>query len=146
MYRDAIEKLIANRIIFKSTRLDHEDSFGLTFFDCGLAGYLLKSSHEIAVERLEYQQLCASLASGLGEKYELFYYESETGAKIDLLYRTEEGFVPVEFNQGRGRRGKSISKIAENRTVAYIVFVGRDNYKLENSELKIPVYASFLLG
>ena len=146
MYRDAIEKLIANRIIFKSTRLDHEDSFGLTLFDCGLAGYLLKSSHEIAVERLEYQQLCASLASGLGVKYDLFYYESETGAKTDLLYRTESGFVPVEFNQGRGRRGKSLSKIAENRTVAYIVFVGRDNYKLENSELKIPVYASFLLG
>ena len=146
MYRDAIEDLVANRIVYRSNRLDHEESFGLTLFDCGLAGYLLKSSHEIAVERLEYQQLCVSLASGLGEKYELFYYESETGAKMDLLYRTEEGFAPVEFNQGRGRRGKSISKIAENRTVAYIVFVGRDNYKLENSELKIPVYASFLLG
>lgn len=145
MYRDAIENLAANRIVFKSTRLDHEESFGLTLFDCGLAGYLIKSTHEIAVERLEYQQLCASLASGLGEKHDLYYYESETGAKTDLLYRTEEGFVPVEFNQGRGRRGKSISKIAENRTVAYIVSVGRDNYKLENSEIKIPVYASFLL-
>ena len=146
MYRDAIENLAANRIVFMSRRLNHEESFGLTLFDCGLAGYLLKSGHEIAVERLEYQQLSASLASGLGEKYELFYFESETGAKTDLLYRTENGFVPVEFNQGRGRHGKSLSKIAENQAIAYIVAVGRDNYKLENSELKIPVYASFLLG
>ncbi|MBO7634062.1 MAG: ATP-binding protein [Lachnospiraceae bacterium] len=146
MYRDAIETLNANRIVFKSSRLGHEDSFGLTLFDCGLAGYMLRSTHEIAVERLEYQQLCTYLAACFGQDHDLFYFESDTGAKADLLYKTEAGFVPAEFGTGRSRRGKSLSKIAEIYEIAYIVSVGRENYKLENEVLKIPMYSAFLLA
>ncbi|MCR5429510.1 MAG: AAA family ATPase [Lachnospiraceae bacterium] len=146
MYRNAIEDLVSNGIVFKSSRLGREDSFGLTVFDCGIAGYMLKSTHEIAVERLEYQQLCTYLASSFGQSHELFFFESDTGAKADLLYRTDAGFVPAEFGTGRSRRGKSLSKIAEICEIAYIVSVGRDNYKLEKELLKIPVYSAFLLA
>ena len=145
MYRDAIEVLVSNRIVFRTRRLEHEDSFGLTLFDCGLAGCMVRKTHEIAVERLDQQLLGTVLTSILGEDRELLYYENESGPKADLLYRSYRSYVPVFWGIGKGRSTKSISKIAEVLDIAYIVSVGSDNYKLENLISKIPVYAAFLL-
>ncbi len=145
MYRDAIEDLVSNRIVFRTRRFEHEDSFGLTLFDCGLAGCLVRKIHEIAVEKLDQQLLGTILISLLGEDRELFYYENESGPKADLLYRSDGSYVPVFYGTGKGRSEKSLLKITEVLDVAHIVSVGSDNYKLGNLILKIPAYAVFLL-
>ena len=145
MYSDAIDELLFNRILFRSEKTGDASSFRLSLFDTGLIYYLLTGRYLLSDTVVERQLALNGLISALGAVHNTFYYEDGASSKADLLYSGKDGVIPVDLSDFPGRQIKSIKKFASENQIAYIVSVGEENYKLENSILKIPIYSCFLL-
>ena len=132
-------------MLFKSEKTDDPDSFRLTFFDTGITCYLLTGLYLLDDTFVERQIVLTGLIASLGAEHDIFYYEDGQTSKVDLLYSGADGIIPVDLADFKGRQIKSINKYVREHKTAYIVSLGDENYKLENSILKIPVYSGFLL-
>ncbi len=139
MYSCAVNQLIENGVIYKSYRLE-DDSFRLTLFDIGLLSFCLRRSGIYEEDALFEKLVRSSMISEMSKSCKVFFWESKYSAKVDCIFETEDGFVPIEVNIASHRKSKSISIFCENVKMAYVVFVGEHNYNIRENMVEMPLY------
>lgn len=77
--------------------------------------------------------------------YPLWFWESDSMAKIDFILYREEQLIPVEVHIDENTRSKSISVLKQRVDFPYSVKISSKNFDYANQVKYVPYYAVFCL-
>ncbi len=79
------------------------------------------------------------------KEYPLWFWESDSMAKIDFILRKDDHLIPVEIHIDDNTRSKSLSVIKQKYDYPYAVKVSSKNFDFSNQVKYVPYYAVFCL-
>lgn len=160
MYKEAILNLIAKNYALQSKKLTSEQlqhpesfdfhhnedtnpNFKLYLPDTGLL--FTKMIEEMGIHFDEYMEkalLENFVAQALHSKgYSLYFWESESMAKVDFIIRKEQQLIPIEIFTSDNTRSKCISVLKQSCSFPYAVKISSRNFSYANNIKYIPYYA-----
>ena len=77
--------------------------------------------------------------------YRLYFWESESMAKMDFLIRQKDTYLPIEVHCSDNTRSKSISVLKQIYDFPYAIKISSRNFELSNQVKYVPYYAIFCL-
>jgi hypothetical protein len=76
---------------------------------------------------------------------QLWFWESDSMAKVDFILRREDCLIPVEVHIDENTRSKSISVLKQRYDFPYAVKISPKNFDYSNQVKYVPYYAVFCL-
>lgn len=127
--------------------VDELTSFKLYLLDVGmlhsqLSRELLPPFNKSIIKAL-YENYIAETLQANG--YPIFFWESESMAKIEFLLPKKGDIVPVELFSDVNTRSKSISVLKQKIDFPYAIKISEKNFDYKNNVKYIPYYAAFCI-
>jgi predicted AAA+ superfamily ATPase len=166
MYKDAISELLDRSFVIRSNKITGEQlqnfsddmndeavleegntNFKLYMPDTGLLYTKIVEEQGILIDQQIDKALLENfVAQSLHKKgYQLFFWESESMAKIDFIIRKDHNCLPIEIHCNDNTRSKSISVLKQIYDFPYAVKISSRNFEFSNQVKYVPYYAVFCL-
>lgn len=121
-------------------------SFKFYMLDVGLLNTILKSKEnpEEAIKKALYENFAAQ--SLLANGYPLYFWESNSQAKLDFVILKDNQMIPVEVRTNENTRSKNVSIFRSKFTnVTESIKVSTRNFEFSNQVKYVPIYAMFCI-
>lgn len=162
MYQNAIDNLSNSGIVIPCRKIDdvsaylnHSDqadiisnsSFKLYLHDTGLLFTNMIMEHtdylnEVAMRGLLENFVAQTLHTN---GYPLYYWESDTSARVEFLLPVHKTLIPVEVRSNNKTRSKNISVLKQYMDIPYSIKISTRNFELKNGIKYVPYYATFCI-
>jgi predicted AAA+ superfamily ATPase len=128
----------------------HSGAFKLYMGDTGLLIAKSNFPYELLLSCLETDNTflgaitenyaaCALAASG----YTLYYWDSDSTAKVDFVIQKGAAVIPVEVKAGVHVKSRGLSVFREKYRNDYAIRISAKNFGFENNIKSVPLYAAF---
>ncbi len=77
--------------------------------------------------------------------YPLYFWESDSQAKIDFILSTKDGYVPVEVYSNEHTKSKAVSIFSNRYDIPYTIKVSPKNFSRQRNIQYVPLYAVFCI-
>ncbi|NLK75912.1 MAG: AAA family ATPase [Clostridiales bacterium] len=174
-YKEAIDYLINNNLVIQSNKIPNDQltnsssvkdfqpldaNFKLYMPDTGLlfTQFLQQLplnlkftaepvTHNMYTDSKIYKTLIENnVAQTLNANhYSLWYWESNSSAKINFIIEKDTRLIPVEIFHGTNTRSKSVSIFKKHCDIPYGIKISSNNFAFVNQVKYLPIYATFCL-
>ncbi len=149
MYKDTIEDLSNDGVIYTATRSDNDTVKKIYPYDLGILQMMINgsnlylSANEKTVLKAYYEN-CA-IAAFCAKGYDVTFWESQSAAKIDFIINSKDGRIPIEIMTDEYRRSKSGAVYSKEFNPKYQIRLSTRNFEERNGTKNIPYYALFCI-
>lgn len=159
-YETALQWLISSTMIYKCNLLKtiqippkaytDEEYFKLYISDVGLLTSLLEIQYNDILLDNEFLYKGNIAENYMAEQLvrngaSLYYWKSDSDAKIDFILYNEDGLIPIEVKAFDNITSRSLNSYVKKYNPKYSIRVSSKNFGFENNIKSIPLYAAFLI-
>ena len=81
----------------------------------------------------------------LQNRYDLYYWESDNTAEVDVLIQKDSHVIPVECKAGNHVKAKSMMVYMEKYAPVYAIRISARNFGMVNGIKAVPLYSVFCI-
>ena len=141
MYKDALDFLSVQHIIYRVNQLEKEQQFKVFFPDFSFISSA--RNDELTVVECQnriHNYLCQTLfQNGI----ECYFWESKSQASIDFVIKKGDSFLPIELKAEGKSKSKSIHSFANQYVTEHCIRITTSNFSENEEVFAVPVYSLF---
>lgn len=135
------------KLFYNSDSDESKQSYKLYMMDVGLLNSIIKQQYCYITETIERGIIENYVAQTLSAKgYPLYFWESNSQAKIDFIIKKEDFVIPIEVKCNNNTRSKNVSVFKSKcNKVMDSIKISTRNFDYSSNVKYVPIYAVFCI-